>query len=85
MDKATPTLPPDILRMSFEEALDELEKIVRAIEEGKAKLDDVLTAYERGAHLRQHCAAKLREAEARIEKIVLPEGGGAARTAPFDT
>ncbi|MDD5586918.1 MAG: exodeoxyribonuclease VII small subunit [Alphaproteobacteria bacterium] len=73
-DKAA--LPPDIAKMSFEEALAELEKLVRQLEDGKAKLDDAIGAYERGALLKRHCEAKLREAQARIEKITVNDGGG---------
>jgi exodeoxyribonuclease VII small subunit len=56
--------------MSFEEALAELEQIVRGLESGQQKLEDAIGAYERGAALRQHCEAKLAEAEARVAAIV---------------
>jgi len=68
-------LPADIAKMSFEEALSELEKLVRKLEEGKAKLDDAINDYERGSHLKRHCEAKLREAQAKIELINVGEGG----------
>ncbi|RAU21611.1 exodeoxyribonuclease VII small subunit [Paramagnetospirillum kuznetsovii] len=68
-------LPPDIVALSFEDALTELDRIVRQLEEGRGKLDDAITAYERGAQLKIHCAAKLEEARARVDRIVLgPEG-----------
>ena len=60
----------------------ELEKLVRQLEDGKAKLEDSIVAYERGALLKQHCEAKLRDAEARIEQITLGDGG--ASTTPFN-
>ena len=60
----------DVAAMSFEDALAELEQIVRALESGQQKLEDAITAYERGAALRQHCEAKLAEAEARVAAIV---------------
>ena len=63
-------IPPDIAKLSFEEALLELEKLVKHLEDGRAKLDDALRAYERGMQLKFHCESKLRAAEARIEKIV---------------
>ena len=47
MAEATP--PADIAAMSFEAALEELETIVRRLEEGKGALDDAIAAYERGA------------------------------------
>ena len=60
----------DISGLSFEDALSELERIVKGLEGGQQKLEDAITAYERGAVLRQHCEAKLAEAEARVQAIV---------------
>jgi exodeoxyribonuclease VII small subunit len=76
-------IPPDIEKLSFEDALSELEKIVRRLEEGKGKLDDAIKAYERGSLLKRHCEAKLQEAQARVEKIVLGPGG-ATDVEPLD-
>jgi exodeoxyribonuclease VII small subunit len=56
--------------LSFEDALAELERIVKGLEGGQQKLEDAITAYERGAALRRHCEAKLLEAEARVQTIV---------------
>ncbi len=68
-------IPADVARMSFEEALAELEGIVRQLEAGTGKLDDAIAAYERGALLKRHCESKLQEAQARVEKVVLgPDG-----------
>jgi exodeoxyribonuclease VII small subunit len=60
----------DVSALSFEDALSELEQIVRALESGQQKLEDAISAYERGAALRRHCEAKLAEAEARVAAIV---------------
>jgi exodeoxyribonuclease VII small subunit len=60
----------DVSALSFEDALAELEQIVRNLEGGQQKLEDAITAYERGAALRRHCEAKLAEAEARVAAIV---------------
>ena len=57
--------------MSFEEALQELEQIVRRLEEGKTNLNEAIQAYERGASLRIHCEKKLKDARLRVEKIVV--------------
>ncbi|AKR49399.1 exodeoxyribonuclease VII small subunit [Acetobacter pasteurianus] len=65
----------NIKSLSFEDALSELEKIVRGLEGGQLKLEDAITAYERGAALRQHCEAKLSEAEARVQAIVQRSDG----------
>jgi len=68
-------LPPDIAAMSFEDALAELDKIVRQLETGGTKLDDAINAYERGACLKRHCEAKLKEAQAKVERISFgPDG-----------
>ncbi len=72
---ALPNLPDDIAAMSFEDALAELERIVRGLEDGRGRLDEAISAYERGAHLRRHCEAKLREAQAKVERITqAPDG-----------
>jgi exodeoxyribonuclease VII small subunit len=76
-------MPSEIAKLTFEEAMVELEKLVRQLEDGKAKLDDAIGAYERGALLKRHCEAKLREAEARIEKITVSDTG-ALSTTPFN-
>lgn len=69
------TIPPEIAKMSFEDALKELEEIVRTLEAGKGKLDDAIASYERGAALKKHCERKLAEAQTRIEKIALGQDG----------
>ncbi len=75
MTKAATSLPPEIEKLSFEDALAELEKLVCQLEEGKAKLNDAISAYERGTHLKRHCESKLREAQSRIEQITVgPDG-----------
>jgi exodeoxyribonuclease VII small subunit len=75
----------EVSRLSFEEALAELETIVRRLEEGSAKLDEAIAAYERGALLKRHCEKKLQEAQSRVEKIVLGANGGiATEPAAFD-
>jgi exodeoxyribonuclease VII small subunit len=65
----------DIQKMSFEDALKELEAIVRNLESGSGQLDAAIDAYERGAALKKHCEAKLREAQAKIEKITVTADG----------
>ena len=67
----------EIAKMSFEDALSELEDIVRTLEGGKGKLEEAITAYERGAQLKAHCEKKLKEAQAKVEKISLSAGGEA--------
>ena len=70
-------LPPDsvIKNLSFEEAMRQLDEVVKRLEAGQDKLDDALALYERGVALRQHCTVKLTEAQARIDRIeVGPDG-----------
>ncbi len=74
-DQASPAVPAEVARMSFEEALEELRQIVGRLEAGEGKLDEAISAYERGAQLKAHCEAKLREAQAKIEKIALGADG----------
>jgi exodeoxyribonuclease VII small subunit len=71
----TPTLQDDIAKLSFEDALGELEQIVTRLEAGKSKLDEAISAYERGALLKRHCEAKLREAQMKVEQIQLQPDG----------
>ncbi len=68
-------VPKDIAKLSFEDALAELEDIVRELEAGTGKLDAAIEAYERGAYLKRHCEKKLQEAQVRIEKVVLGAKG----------
>ena len=65
----------DISALSFEDALAALEAIVRNLESGQQKLEDAISAYERGAALKKHCEAKLAEAEARVQAIVARADG----------
>lgn len=60
----------EVATLSFEDALAELESIVARLEQGKGSLADAIADYERGTALRQHCEARLGEAEARIQAIV---------------
>ena len=64
-----------IEKLSFEDALVELETIVRDLESGKAPLESSIEAYERGIALKKHCEAKLNDAKAKIEKITVGKDG----------
>lgn len=79
---ADPAAPGDIATLSFEDALAELERIVRGLEGGQQKLEDAIGAYERGARLRRHCETKLAEAEARVQAIVVAGDGSLSLTRP---
>ena len=78
-------IPPDIAAMNFEDALAELEQIVRRLEGGQVKLDEAIMSYERGAQLKRHCERKLNEAQQRVDRIVIgPEGAIGVEPAKFD-
>lgn len=74
----------NIKDMSFEDALGELETIVRNLETGNTKLDESIAAYERGVALKKHCESRLENARLKIEKISLDENGTPTGLEPFD-
>ena len=75
--------PKPVEKMSFEEALAELESIVRKLEQGDVELEESIRIYERGAALKAHCERRLKAAELKVEQIV--QGGeGQPRTEPAD-
>lgn len=75
--------PPAIATLSFEDALRELETIVKSLEAGQGRLEDAIVAYERGAALRAHCEAKLQQAETRVQAIVA-RADGSIGSRPLD-
>ena len=78
-------VPADVAAMSFEEALAELEQIVRRLEGGQVKLDEAILSYERGALLKRHCERKLNEAQQRVDRIVIgADGALSAEPAKLD-
>jgi len=80
-----PGVPADIAAMNFEDALAELEQIVRRLEGGQVKLDEAILSYERGAQLKRHCEKKLNEAQQRVDRIVIgPEGAIGVEPAKLD-
>ncbi len=70
-----------VAEMSFEEAMAALEAVVGQLERGDVALDASIALYERGAALKAHCAARLKEAEEKVEMIRAQEGR-AVGTAP---
>ena len=71
-----------IEEMSFENALTELDGIVRKLENGQSSLENSITDYTRGTKLKEHCEAKLKEATLKVEKIV-QNSNGSTDTEPF--
>jgi len=74
----------DVKKLSFEQAIGELETIVKRLEEGKVPLEESVAIYERGEVLKARCEELLKQAEARVEKITLDASGKPAGTTPLD-
>ncbi len=65
----------EIENLNFEEAMAQLENLVRELEAGKIKLDEAVTAYEKAIKLKKFCEKKLNDAKLKIEKIELSPDG----------
>ncbi|MCR9058648.1 exodeoxyribonuclease VII small subunit [Roseibium album] len=74
----------DISKLSFEDALKQLETIVRELEQGNVALERSIEMYERGDALRKHCDTLLKSAEAKVERIQLGQNGEANGSAELD-
>jgi len=74
----------DIKRLTFERAIEELESIVKRLEEGKVPLEESVAIYERGESLKRRCEELLRQAEARVDKITTDASGQPTGTEPLD-
>ncbi len=74
----------DIATMSFEQALDALEKIVEKLERGDVALEESIRFYERGEALKKRCDALLKAAENKVEKIRLSREGKPEGVEPLD-
>ena len=70
--------------LSFEDALRELESIVRKLESGDAPLEESITLYTRGEALRAQCTRRLADAEAKIQKLTTTPTGDVTGAQPFD-
>lgn len=68
---------------SFEEALKELEAIVRKLESGSGDLEASINDYVRGTELKAYCQKKLDDAKLKVESI-LKNPDGSTSTTPFD-
>ena len=77
-------LPPVSADLSFEDALARLESIVSRLESGQAPLEESITLYEEGARLKQHCEARLKAAQLRVDKIVVGADGQARGVEPAE-
>jgi exodeoxyribonuclease VII small subunit len=74
----------DVGKLSFERAIEELESIVKRLEEGRVPLEESVAIYERGETLKRRCEELLRQAEARVDKITTDANGQVTGTEPLD-
>ena len=70
--------------LTFEDALAELERIVRELQDGKIGLEESLVRYEHGVGLLRRCYGQLRQAEQRIVELMGIDGDGKVLTRPFE-
>jgi len=68
---------------SFEQSIEELEKVVRQMEKGELTLDQSISAFEGGVKLARECEKKLKEAKGKVEQLVKDESGK-SKIEPFE-
>ena len=59
----------ELEKLTFEEAMKELEKLVDSLDKGDVSLDDAIAAYDRGSQLKDYCQKKLQEAKMKVDTI----------------
>ena len=74
----------EVKNISFEEALKELESIVQKLESGQVKLEEAVSAYEKGVQMQKICEEKLKEAQMKVEKLILDKEGKPTKKEPLD-
>lgn len=74
----------ELEKLSFEDAMQELETVVRQLESGKVKLDDAVKAYERGVLLKNLCEEKLKNAKSKIDLLVISDNNTPIKAENFD-
>lgn len=76
--------PPEADPVRFEQALVELDRILRELEDGTTTLDDALARYERGVGLLRHCYGQLKDAEQKVRLLAGTAGDGTPDLRPFE-
>ena len=74
----------DISKLSFEQAMKELEDVVAKLENGQVPLEDSIKLYEMGNDLKKHCEQKLKEAEEKVSQITFANDGSVSGTKPIE-
>ena len=73
----------DVSKLNYEQALNELEKVVATLESGSAPLDESIDLYTLGSMLKNHCQKKLNAAEEKISIVIQKNSGSSLETKPF--
>lgn len=76
-------LEPTPTALTFEQALEQLEKVVRQLEDGQTGLEDSLKQYEQGVELIRYCFTLLRKVEQRVSILQSIGANGEIETSPF--
>ena len=63
----------ELEKLTFEEAMHELEKLVNSLDKGDISLDEAIAAYDRGSQLKDYCQKKLHDAKMKVETIQASE------------
>ena len=74
----------DISKLSFEQAMNELEDVVAKLENGQVPLEDSIKLYEMGNDLKKYCEQKLKEAEEKVSQITISNDGSVSGTKPIE-
>jgi exodeoxyribonuclease VII small subunit len=69
---------------SFEDQLEELEKVVAQLERGDLTLEDSVGLFERGVQLSNACKTQLASAESRIQVLLEPSEAGPVKLGELD-
>ena len=65
----------DVIKLSFEEAVGELESTVQRLEGGDLSLTEAIALYKHGMILVQHCNDTLDDAELQVQELAQPDSG----------
>ena len=66
----------ELEKLTFEEAMQELEKLVDSLDKGDVSLDEAIVAYDKGSQLKDYCQKKLHDAKMKVETIQASENIG---------
>ncbi len=73
----------DVARLTYEQALQQLDALIVQLEKGDIPLDEAITAYERGSRLATHCAELLDRTEQRVNQLMVA-GDGSLSERPLE-